>query len=320
MEDSVVETLGLLSIQLNRYVPIIQIILGGFGNIFNMLIFMRPSLQTNPCSFFFWILSINNLYLSTIHLFTRMLASGWNIDPTRSSSLLCKLRLYIGYVSSALTVWLMALASVDRYLCSSPDVRVRQRSTLSMAHKTAAIIILIMFVAHIHVLIYWSSAVIDGVSDCNTYDSTYDLVSSIFDIFMVCLLPVSFMILFGCKTILNFRHLRRTITPVNQNNRLGSKDHQMVTMLLLQVVTTLLFTLPLILANIYDTFYYNQEYFEMNPVASAIYDIFIDIARFLDYMTPVMGFYIYTLSSKTFRYEAKYILNYGVNMLMIRKF
>ncbi|CAF4484544.1 unnamed protein product, partial [Rotaria sp. Silwood2] len=60
MSDDIIQKLPIISLQLNRIVPIFQITLGTFGNILNILIFTRRSLRNNPCSLYFLASSINN--------------------------------------------------------------------------------------------------------------------------------------------------------------------------------------------------------------------------------------------------------------------
>ncbi|CAF5001169.1 unnamed protein product, partial [Rotaria sp. Silwood1] len=48
MSDDIIQRLPVISLQLNRIVPIFQIILGTFGNILNILIFTRRTLRNNP--------------------------------------------------------------------------------------------------------------------------------------------------------------------------------------------------------------------------------------------------------------------------------
>ena len=318
MSDDTVVTLAVLTVQFNRIVPILQIILGTFGNLMNILIFTRRSLRTNPCSFYFMASSANNLFVLYVVLFTRLLASGWSLDPSSSSDALCKLRMFCAYISTCLTQWFVVLASIDRHLCSCSSVRFRQWSRLSIAHRVTAVTVLATIVAHFHVLIWWSSESVGTVRICNIFIPAYDIVFSVFYILFTCLLPPLLMIIFGLRTILNVRRLRRQVAPNDQpsnntrQNRLRTRDRQMITMLLVQVFSTIICSVPFTAINLYSTINANLEIAPMSPAATAIYSFASNMCRLMSYFNPVIGFYIYTLSGATFRLEMKRILRHGL--------
>ena len=318
MSDDLVVTLAILTVQCNRIVPILQMILGTFGNLMNILIFTRRTLRTNPCSFYFMTSSINNLFVLYVVLFTRLLASGWQLDPSSSSDPLCKLRVFCAYVSTCLTQWFVVLASIDRHLCSCSTVRYRQWSTLSIAHRATAFTLLSTILAHFHVLIWWSSDWVGTVRICNIFISAYDIVFSVFYILFTCLLPPLLMIFFGLKTILNVRRLRRQVVPNDQHShdarhkRLRTRDRQMINMLLLQVFLTIICSAPFTAINLYSTINANLEIAPMSPRATAIYSFASNICRLMNYFTPVIGFYIYSLSGASFRLEMSRILRHAL--------
>jgi hypothetical protein len=48
-----ITTLNAGTFWMNHIIPVLQIAFGAFGNIFNILVFTRPSLHTSPCSMYF---------------------------------------------------------------------------------------------------------------------------------------------------------------------------------------------------------------------------------------------------------------------------
>jgi len=306
-----------ISTYMNRIVPIFLIILGTFGNIMNILIFTRRSLRQNPCSIYFLALSINNIFVLYVVLLTRLLSSGWNLDPTTTNNILCKLRIFFAYVSLCLTQWFIVLASIDRFLSSCHTIRYRQLSNKSIARKATIFTVLFITLAHLHIPIWWSSQYVGSISICNIFNPVYDIFFSMFFIIFTSLLPPFFMIIFGLKTILNVRKLRIQVAPQNsntRNERLRPKDRQMVTMLLFQVVITVILTTPFTAISLYSTINDNIEISPLNSFYTAVYNLSTNIFRLLNYFNPAIGFYIYTLTSRTFRIEMKRIIKIGLRI------
>ncbi|CAF1682040.1 unnamed protein product [Adineta ricciae] len=134
------EKLELATYWINQIYPVLQIFFGTFGNLLNIIIFTRRDLHQNPCSLYFLIGSINNCIVIDFGLLTRYLASTWNWDPSLTSNVYCKIRNLLVYAPLTLSLWFIVLASVDRYLLSSPIVRFRRLSNLSMARKLILIL------------------------------------------------------------------------------------------------------------------------------------------------------------------------------------
>jgi hypothetical protein len=306
MSDDILQRLALISLQLNRIVPIFQLVLGTFGNIMNILIFTRRSLRNNPCSLYFLASSVNNIFVLYIAALTRLLSSGWNIDPSNSNLILCKLRMFFVYTSFSLIQWFMVLASIDRYLSSCRNIHHRQMSSLSVARKAIGLTILILALAHFHTLIWMTLGYIDGKTYCNIFNYNYTIVFEVFFLLLTCTLPLILMTLFGILTIINVRKSRTQVAPQTneiQRKRLRSKDRQLIVMFLVQVFATLFCTLPFSVANLTSMIF--QYLITISEYGNAVNTFYINISRNITYFTPVISFYIYTLSSQTFRTEIK---------------
>ena len=322
MTDVLNQTLQSIKQQLYRYVPIAHILLGTFGNVMNSIIFMRPSLRSNPCSYYFWVSSINNIFYLYVGLLTRMLATGWDLNPIQYSNALCKLRMYFVYTSSSLIEWYMVVASIDRYLSSCSSARIRQWSSVKMARKVTLWTTVIVVVVYFHVPVGFSNETVDGLpAPCDIYNHQYQMFFSIFDIVFSCILPPSLMIVCGLKTISNFRRLRRTVMPTDQNDareiRLRRKDRQMVVMLFIQIAATMVVNIPYTGTNVYYYIYDSIGLPEMDEMTDAITTFLAYIFLLTNYLAPVLGFYIYTLSGSVFRHELTHILRRALAKLLV---
>lgn len=314
-----IQRLPLISLQLNRIVPIFQIVLGSFGNLMNILIFTRKSLRTNPCSLYFLASSINNLFVLYVATLTRLLSSGWKIDPSNYNTVLCKLRIFFVYSSLALIQWLVVLASIDRYLSSCQSARFRQMSSLSIARKSIGFTLIMIALAHFHTFIWWSVDYIGSNTYCNIFIFEYEIAFQVFFLIFTCAVPPFLMAIFGTLTIFNVRKLRKQVVPQNndaRNERIRSKDRQMILMLLIQVLVTILCTLPFSVVNITSMIF--QYLITLSDYGNAINTFYSNIGRLVNYFNPVVGFYIYTLSSKTFRTEMKCMITEGINYSLMK--
>jgi hypothetical protein len=322
MSDDLIQRLPLISLQLNRIVPFFQIILGTFGNIMNILIFTRQSLRSNPCSTYFLASSINNLFVLYVAALTRLLSSGWKIDPTNTNLALCRLRIFFVYTSLCLIQWFVVLASMDRYFSSCQSARSRQLSSISNARRAILVTVIVISLSHFHTFIWWSVDYIGSKTYCNIFQYEYEIAFQVFFLILTCALPPILMAIFGTLTIFNVKKLGSQVAPHNRSNarnsRMRSKDRQLLLMLLIQILVTLFCTLPFSVANITSMIF--QYLITLSEYDDAINTFYSNIARIVNYFNPVVGFYIYTLSSQTFRSEMRGVVKSLMTRLGLERF
>ncbi|CAF3712271.1 unnamed protein product [Rotaria sp. Silwood1] len=108
--DNLVANLNTATFWINRIIPVISIVFGTFGNLFNIIIFTRRSLCNNPCSVYFLAGSIANFFVMYVALLTRYLATSWNLDPAATNMIWCKIRYFLIYPPLCLVLWFVVLA------------------------------------------------------------------------------------------------------------------------------------------------------------------------------------------------------------------
>ncbi|CAF1104586.1 unnamed protein product [Adineta steineri] len=307
MSDDIIARLPSITIDVNRIILSIQLIVGTFGNLMNILIFTRRTLRNNPCSLYFLASSIGNIFFLYSSLLSRLLSSGWQIDFSNTSVLLCKLRIYFVYIFLSLDQWSIVLASFDRYLISSRNIRLRQLSNVSIARKIILITISLIFLIHFHTLIWYTSYYKGTVLTCASLGQIYPIIFSIFFLIFTCLLPPIFMGIFGLLTILNIRKVRIQVVPQNnnvRNERLRTQDRELMKMLLIQVIVSIICTAPFAFDTLFNAIVANftrsSSFIVINTFADTLARVFI-------YFNPVVGFFIYTLAGPIFRIETKRI-------------
>ena len=311
MSNVLIHQLPMISLELNRFVAIFQIVFGTFGNVMNILIFSRRSLRSNPCSLYFLASSINNLFFLYVATLTRMLSSGWNIDPSNSNLILCRSRIFLVYTSLCLIQWFVVLASIDRYFSSCHTTHQRRWSSLTIARKSISLTIVLVSFAHFHTFVWWKIDRIGSKTYCNIFQYNYEIAFQMFFLIFTCILPAMAMAIFGILTIINVKKLHHRVAPNPCNAtridfRSKSKDRQLSLMLLIQIFVTLLCTMPFSVGNITSMVF--NYLIELDEYGTAINTFYSDVGRIVNYFNPIVGFYIYTLSSRTFRLEIKTML------------
>ncbi|CAF5196243.1 unnamed protein product, partial [Rotaria magnacalcarata] len=145
-ETDIILNLSLISAQINRYLTIAILLFGTIGNILNCLVLSQKSLRSNPCSWFFLASSISSLITLISGVAVRLLA-GWSADLTNTVPWLCKLRIFVLFVSRTIASWLIMLATVDRWFSSSIDVNRRHMSKLKNAQLGALLVVILSSLA-----------------------------------------------------------------------------------------------------------------------------------------------------------------------------
>lgn len=304
---------------INRISPILSIVFGTIGNLLNIIIFTRRSLRNNPCSMYFLAGSFANFFVIYVALLTRYFATSWNWDPSTTNLAWCKTRFFLIYPPLSLVIWFIVLASIDRFFSSSQNVRLRQMSTLPIAGKIIAFTTVFMFLINVHVLVFATIVVTDGIYSCTISPNEYLVFFNIFVPIFSCILPLALMGIFGILTIVNIRKIRnRVVTQENntQNERFRSNDRQLIIMLLYQVIITFIVVAPWAIINMYSaiaTVILKQKF---STSGQAIYNFSYNLFRMLYYMNPVVGFYIYTLSGPRFRVEIAHCIRNGLKFIL----
>lgn len=89
-------------------------VIGIFGNIFNIIIFLRRNLRNNICSQYFIGMSITQIILFNSLAITRIITFPTGYDHGRTIVILCKIRVYLYVFSLGLVRQFLCLISIDR--------------------------------------------------------------------------------------------------------------------------------------------------------------------------------------------------------------
>ncbi len=307
-----IAVLNYASYIIEAYMPLICFILGTVGLCLNCILLTRRIFRNNPCATYFLASTFANIIVLLFNNFLIILQTFDNIQIATMNVALCKIQRYISWMSRALSVWLIVLATIDRYLNSFSDVNIRSWSSMKVAKRSIFIITITMIIIYIHMLIFYqlfytinsNGNIVSSV--CNPQAGFYAIFSSILHVIIYSCLPIILMCIFGILTLKNLKRQRQLIAPMIINSRTlqqrGQLDNQLLKMLLIQVLVISITTLPLSVQRIYSAFTSN--------ISKSLYRIaqeglFSNIAQGFSYIAHSTTFYLFMLSGRIYREELK---------------
>ena len=265
--------------------------MGNLGNALNLLIFSQRSSRKNSCLLYFLSASVINIVILNFGLVLRILRGMWNIDPTSQSVWFCRGRTYV--LSSTISIYRcsIVLACLDRMCASSRRLWLRRISEKRFARR----LILANWIFHFlyffptwifPTIIFGQCATAPNDTAYATYLTVHTLTQSLF--------ISSMMILCGLITAFHLKEMKTRVIPQNPE---GRDERQVVgqflSMLFIQVLGDLL-------CNILYPCY--LVYTLVNPGPMTLIHVFLVNMSFnLTYLYYSSGFYLYTLSSRSFR-------------------
>ncbi|CAF1010270.1 unnamed protein product [Didymodactylos carnosus] len=297
-----IDSLNKIYIQLNNYIEPLIIVLGTIGNIASIYIFTRPSLKS-PCSLYFLASSINNFAILYFGIVTRMLADGYDIDPTSYSRFFCKFRNYFSYMIYLVSPLLIVLTTVDRFCASSTNSQRRKFSSIIISRWAIGCVAIFALLFFIHILIFFEIDINSHICQpkLGLYSDLLGLSTLAIYVIGLCL-----MMVFGALTINNVRNQRRRVKNTNTTNTQSQQerqvDKQLFIMLLLHIACFVILGLPYVIMLIFSGVLSAYK-------TTSIFIFIQNISRILLNLSSSIQFYIYTLGSRLYRQEFLKALN-----------
>jgi hypothetical protein len=322
IDAHLIETLTITSVQINRYFALLIFFFGIIGNVLNIFILTQRSLRSIPCIFLFLISSIANI-ISILFGLTPRILSSWQLDLTETDDILCKLRAFIMFSSRTVALWLIMLATIDRWIISSSNHHYRKLSSLKNAQRGTLIISIISILLYMQMLFCYKANLTNTPLKCYGKTPACRLLTDLTYACVTVLLPLILMTTFGFMTISNVRVSRQSIDSQTTNTvkysnkeslillkrqkrRWKKVDRYLCRMLLLQVILFIVLTLPQAIHKLYFTIASNKYQ------SSIEYDFVRFLYGFellLPYIESALPFYIYILTGgKVFRKALKKLI------------
>jgi hypothetical protein len=215
MSSATVDSLKHMTNQSNIYGGFFVFLIGMIGNILNIIIFTSlKTFRETSAAFYMNVTSAVNIFQLVVGLLSRILITGYNIDPTKTSSFICKARQYTLITTMLIAFTCMCFAAMDQFLLSTN--RWRHLCNFQLASRLIIIGFIVCLLHGILVFyfqdLYPSSET--GEISCSTINISYSIYYSLF-LFPVLLgfLPLIIRISFGFLAFINVRRLHNRQVP-----------------------------------------------------------------------------------------------------------
>nr|XP_053642493.1 thyrotropin-releasing hormone receptor-like [Cherax quadricarinatus] len=141
--------------QLNTYYVPLLIVVGFVGNLLSCVVFLNTRLRMRSSSYYLAALAIADVTYLFILFLVWLDLLGFN---TFNVNVMCQLEIYLGSVSSSLSVWLTVAFTVERFIAVQYPL---QRPTVCTVHRAKTVIVLLStFSVTVHLYVFVTAGVI----------------------------------------------------------------------------------------------------------------------------------------------------------------
>lgn len=272
-------------------------ICGALGNLLNIRLLWRT--RHNPCAFLFITSSFINCIILVYGLFTRILSVGFHLDWSTKNRIWCKTRIALTQTGFLVSLTITCLASIDRFLVSCRQEKYRKLSRLSYAIYAVIITGLFWFAIFVPYLVYAEliRSPTTGLMSCSLIrNDAFSMYQNyfLFPLFFG-LLPTIILLTTGILTYNNTKKLQE-----NHQRQLVQK--QLTSMMLIQVPTILLSTLPYVIFTEYLIFTASKIKSRDQKFVELLITHIVTIGSYVAFACP---FFIFVISSQSFREDVK---------------
>ena len=207
--------------EMTYYGPIILLVIGITGCFCNFVTFTAPQLRKNSCAFYFLMSTIFELLSLSFGLISRFAADHLGSNLQHTDQIYCKFRAYLISALPLVATYMVLLSSIDRYMSSSLEARLRSFSDIKIAYRATAVAIVTSFLSCTHIL-----ALYDLRPKCSTKPGAFAMYDSMFVVFWLGVIPHLLMLLFGFLTYTNIKRSKRRVTIQLSTNPIAPTQKQ----------------------------------------------------------------------------------------------
>ena len=312
---AVITTMKITGKCLYQVVGSILILLGTVGCLINLAVFTQKNHRKNPCSIYFIAYNIFNLCYIYLSLFGLTLEIVYNIDPSASNLVVCRLRIYFSILLNWSNPFFLILASIDRIMITSNNIHIRQRSTCRFAYVSIIVGTIFWCVFHSHALVY--SNIIEfspNLFICYHQPGIYLTFMGYYSVTkeMTALLLLIICALWTVKNVHNAHRVRiaphihpNSLARQDPRNLHTTKDRQLIRMLLMDIVIYAIFSFLMAIFLMYQEITQNKE----KSFVRIKTEVFIRNVCLLSIAIPFCSScYTNLIASAAFRTEVKKVL------------
>ncbi|CAF1263874.1 unnamed protein product [Adineta steineri] len=294
MTDSLIS----LGAQLTRITLPMIIIMGVVGNSLNIAVLLRPVFYSHACSRYLLAASINSVIYSSVVLIYQLLVTGYQLDPSTISVMICKVMTYVFHVTAYISPYNIVFASMERYFSSSTSVYLRNFSSIRISRWIIGCIVGFFVLFGINTFVLITANPNDGLG-CQIPDGKiYNQIYVVTQAMLYAIIAPFLMGLFGYLTMRNLKQVRVTPVVVSKHRR---TERQLIRMLLLQVSIYIMLNLPVGVT-------YLSAVLPVSYKTTPLFFLVADITEILTYASNSSSFIIYMIGNRCYREELMVIL------------
>ncbi|UJR12222.1 hypothetical protein I4U23_016399 [Adineta vaga] len=290
---TIIDDLNLVQERFVNKLPLVITIIGLVGFIGNLFTFLQSKLRNNSFCIYTLLASFIDIINLFINLFPQYLNRNiGNVGSFADDSLICKLRLFALVFLPQLSMNLLMMSLIDRYVCTfGPTSRMSRLLQLKMVPLMIFITIIISCVMSLY-----SPLLNDVVSGFGCMSINPTLNSVIYILIHGIITPL-IMFIFVFLTYQKFSRSRQRVGAVTVGNRNRFRN-QFIAMAFTQVFVSNFFILQWIVMYWYFLITQNNN---KSADESAIIYFMLGLTNNLYYIINIRSFYLSTLTSRLFR-------------------
>ncbi|KAL3859749.1 hypothetical protein ACJMK2_009947 [Sinanodonta woodiana] len=296
------------------YIPPILLLVGTFGNLFSFIILIRHVRKVSTYNYLtvLAIMDILVLYVGLLQLWIGELTD----EIVNQGRWLCKIVIFLGYVSSDASVWLIIAVTVERFIAVCFPLKAYAMCNIRKARCIIFCVICLICIINVH--FFWTVDLKSVSSNdtvgrkCEASDNHKVLVEVVWpwvDAAIYSFLP------FVVITILNSLIVRQVFSAKQKRHQLqyilrspksvtrtmpsrnqGEGSKKLTCMLMSVSCTFLITTLPMNICLIVRAFWYSNDVKNY-----ATFTLLTTIAKLLMYTNHSINFFLYCATGRKFR-------------------
>ncbi|XP_060561996.1 growth hormone secretagogue receptor type 1-like [Ruditapes philippinarum] len=305
-------------------VPPILLIIGSVGNILSFCILFK---NTNKASTYTFLsaLALADLLVLYVGLL-RIWIGQFMTDILDTNNIVCKAGIFLGYVCSDISVWLIVAVTVERFIVVMFPMKAPRLCNTRNARITIIFIIFVFIAVNTHFIwtvelhnYYFDTIVISKCEAKMVYTNLVEVLWPWVDAGIYSFVPFLVIMILNSFIIINIisaqqtRFVLRQQTSLqagkhvqNQNRKQAESSKRITVMLLLVSFTFLITTLPMNLVLIFTSF--SNERDNDDDKVFAKWKLVSSCTEMLMYVNHCINFFLYCITGKKFRDQFKRLI------------
>lgn len=239
-----VPSLALTSSKLTTYFGAIIFIVGIFGGLLNILVFLSlRTFRENSCAFYLTISSVVNIGQLLTGLLSHLMISTFNVDWTTMTPVYCKLRAYFIQLFTLASLTSVCLAIMGQFFATSTHLHWRQWCQIKIAYRSSGINVFLWSIYFIPYLIFFDLIKVstDDIWACTiTNDIFLQYTNKFYISVLFGPLPLFITIIFALLAYRNIKQIPYRTVPLVRREL----DKQMTTIVRVQVIFNVITITP----------------------------------------------------------------------------